>query len=309
MFDNPDEVRIHRFDMLLFDWADKDDAISLQLMINDYPQMLGLLGKTLFQTNYADSADFFNHLKTYYAEPTLKSLYKDAITLYSPNSPVIQRVEKECAYGLLRLSELFPSMQLPAIYFHVSGLRQNMIVADSLLSFSIDKYLGAGYPLYEEFFYSYQRKSMKPESIVIDGLKAWLTSEYPILKKDRDFLDRMIYEGKIIYTLTQAGYDYSFSKIMQLTDKEYKWCLKNESTLWKTLVERKLLSSSDELMISRYFGSAPSTFISEDAPGNLGQFIGFRIVERYMKQTKSTCNGLMNNSNAQEIVQKSKYKP
>jgi uncharacterized protein YjaZ len=75
------------------------------------------------------------------------------------------------------------------------------------------------------------------------------------------------------------------------------------------MVERKLLTSSDEMTISKYFNAAPSTFISEEAPGHLGQFIGYRIVERYMKQTKATCEELMRNNNAQDIWKKSKYKP
>ena len=308
-FDDSIGIRINRFDSIFFQWVDKDDPVSLQALISDYPQMLGLLGKSLFQTNEPDSSVFFDNLKRYYSEPTLKSLYKDALTLYATGSPATKQIEKECAYGFRRLKELFPSLQIPHIYMHVSGLQQNMIVADRLLSFSIDKYMGAGYPLYDQFFYDYQRKNMTPGCVAKDGLYAWLTSEYPYPAKERVLLDKMIYEGKILYILVQAGYGYSYQRLMQLTDSEYKWCLKYESALWKTLIERKLLNTSEEITISKYFSPAPSTFIVEDAPGNIGQFIGYRIVSRYMKQTKSTCEDLMRNNNTQEILQKSKYKP
>ena len=200
-------------------------------------------------------------------------------------------------------------MQIPALYMHISGFRQNIIVADSLLSCSIDKYMGTEYPLYNGYFNVYTRRNMSPEHIVIDGLNAWIKSEYPFTGNDNVLLERMIYEGKIIYTLMKTGYDYDYKKLTSLTDDEYKWCVKHESALWTTIIERKHLYAPDIAATSRYFQPTPSVFISEDAPGNIGIYIGFRIVERYMKRTKSSCEELMNNNNAQDILQKSKYKP
>ena len=309
MFNDSDGIPVNRFDIALFQWIDTDDPELLQTVISNYPQMLAMLGNALFKTNHPDSSAFFNQLKNYYAEPALKSLYNDAISFYNANSPAFRQIESELSCGFAHLQSLLPSMQIPAVYLHVSGLQQNIIVADSLLSISIDKYLGTGYPLYQDFFYDYQLKSMAPECAAKDGLYAWLSSEYPHPEQERTLLDKMIYEGKIIYMLTQAGNKYSYQQIMSLTANEYKWHLKNEAASWKTMLERKHPDTTDAATISRYFQPAPSLFISEEAPGNIGNFIGYRIVAQYMKQTKSDCVNLMNNSNAQEILKKSKYKP
>ncbi len=308
MMDDSNSVHINRFDSALFRWIDSDDATLLKELKKEYPQMLEILGKALFQTNNSDSS-FFDYMINYYSEPTLKSLYQDAITFYSADSSAMKSVENEFSYGFTQLKKLFPSMPVPAIYMHISGLQQNMIVAKNLLSCSIDKYMGSDYPLYENFFYDFQRKSMTPERIVKDGLGVWIKSEYPYQGKENVLLDRIIYEGKIIYILTQVGYKYNYQNIMSLTDTEYKWCKDYESTLWTTIIERQHLYTPDVVTTSKYFQAAPSMFISEEAPGNLGNFIGYRIVERYMKQTKSTCEELMNNNDAQDILQKSKYKP
>ena len=308
---NDDSIGIHinRFDTVLFQWIDRDDTESLQTIINDYPRMLAMLSNALFKTNPLDSADFISQMKNYYASPALKALYKDAIRVYDANSPVIQQIKKELSHGFMQFHKMFPAMQTPAFYMHVSGLQQNIIVADSLLSFSIDKYLGFDYSLYQDHFYDYQLKSMSPGYVAKDGLYAWLTSEYPFYGHNDVLLDRMIYEGKVLYILVQAGYDYSCQYILSLTDNEYKWCLKNESAIWKTIVERKHLETTDRMTVSKYFQPSPAAFISEEAPGNLGAFIGYRIVERYMKQTKSNFESLMNNNDTQEIFKKSKYKP
>ena len=313
MIDSFETININRFDSVLFSWIEADDPIILAEIRNDYPIMLEMLGKALFQNDFlindTDSSVFFDYLINYYSEPTLKTLYKDAITYYSADFSRIHQIEEELSYGFTLLKKQFPSMQIPAVYMHVSGLQQNMIVADSLISCSIDKYLGSDYPLYKEFLYDYQYKSMVPERIAKDCFNVWLKSEYPFNGKDNELLDRMIYEGKIIYIITQTGNDYKYQNITSLTDDEYKWCLEYESALWTTIIERKHLYTPDAATTSKYFQPSPSVFISENAPGFLGSFIGYRIIERYMKQTKSTCEELINNKDAQDILRKSKYKP
>ncbi|MDR1524900.1 MAG: gliding motility protein GldB [Tannerella sp.] len=302
-------VHINRFDSALLQWIDSDDPAILAQIKRTYPRMLDVLDKALFQRTSPDSSVFFDNLINYYSEPTLHSLYKDAVGRYAADSPEMTRTAEELSHGFMRMQMLFPSMRTPAVYMHVSGLQQNVIVADSLLSCSIDKYLGADYPLYKDFFYAWQRKSMIPERMAKDCLKAWLKSEYPYRGKDNVLLDRMVYEGKIIYVLEQLGKDYNYRNIMSLTEEEYKWCLDYEAALWTTMIERKHLYTPDITTASKYFQPSPSTFISEKAPGDLGCFTGYRIVQKYMKRTKSSCEELMNNNNVQDLLKESGYKP
>jgi hypothetical protein len=309
MINSSDLMHINRLDSALFQWIVTDDPVKLTEVQSKYPQMFEVLCKSLFKEDYVDTPTFLNYLINYYSEPTLISLYEDAISFYSDSSQVTVEIKKEFSSGFKRMKTFFPSMQIPAVYMHVSGLQQNVIVADSLLSISIDKYLGSDYSLYNNLLNTYQRKSMIPEHMAIDGLNAWLKTEYPYRGKDNVLLERMIYEGKIIYVLTQTGNDYNYKNLTSLSEDEYKWCLKYESTLWTAIIERKHLFTPDIATTLKYFQPFPSVFISEDAPGNLGNFIGYRIVERYMKKTKSTCEELMNNNDAQDILQKSKYKP
>ncbi|MDR1224952.1 MAG: DUF2268 domain-containing putative Zn-dependent protease [Tannerella sp.] len=309
MTDDSEMIRINRFDSALLQWIESDSPVILAQIETRYAQMLEVLGKALFKTGPADSSIFFDNLINYYSEPALHALYKDAVGFYSAGSIEMAGLTEELSHGFARMKKLFPALQVPAVYMHVSGLQQNIIVADSLLSCSIDKYMGSGYPLYEDFFYSYQRKSMIPERIAKDCLHVWLKSEYPYTGKENVLLERMIYEGKIIYILTQTGKDCTFQNLLSLTDDEYKWCRQYESTLWTTIIERKHLYTPDIATTSNYFQPAPATFISAEAPGDLGYFIGYRIVEKYMKQTRSTCEELMNNDDAQDILHKSKYKP
>ena len=309
MLDHDVEIHINRFDTALFQWIDTDDPSILDEIIKEYPLMIEMLGKVLFNDIDPDSSTFYDKLINHYSEPTLKSLYKDVINFYSACSSEIEQAEKELSYGFTQLKKNFSTMRIPAVYLHVSGLQLNIIIADSLISCSVDKYMGADYPLYKRFFYDHQCKSMTPERMAKDCLNAWIKSEFSFKGKDNVLLERMIYEGKIIYTLIQSGYNYTYKDVTSTTGKEYDWFRKFESALWTTIIERKHLYTPDIATTLKYFQPSASTFISEDAPGNPGCFIGYRIVEQYMKKTRSTFEELMNNNDAQDILQKSKYKP
>jgi hypothetical protein len=208
-----------------------------------------------------------------------------------------------------RMKSLLPDIQIPAIYFHVSGLQQNFIVADSLISCSIDKYLGADFPLYQDYFYDYQLRNMTSSRMVNDYLTVWLKSENPFQGRDNVLLDRMIYEGKILYVMAAIFENIAYKDMMNLPDKEYDWLNNNESALWTTIIQRKHLYTPDIVTTEKYFLLSPATFLADDAPGNIGSFLGYRIVQSYMRNTKSDIPELMKNADYQDILTRSKYKP
>ena len=248
---------------------------------------------------------FFDKLANYYSEPTLKGLYTDAVRQYDN----VSQIEQALGNGFTWLKTCFPSMQIPAIYMHVSGFNQNVLVGDSLLSISIDKYLGEEYPLYQDFFYDFQRRLMTPEHIVPDYLTGWLMSEYPFEGKENVLLDRMIYEGKIKYLIHQAFPELKPEVLMGYTETSYNWCKENESNLWKAIIERKHLYTPDLMTTNKYFDNVPSIFLASDAPGNLGSWLGWQIIDKYMRETNSTPEALMQNNDSQAILTDSKYKP
>ena len=150
-------LHINRFDKDLFRLIDTEDTTLQPELIKQYPEMLDIIGKGILNLQTIETPGFFEKMRNYYSEPTLKGLYRDAITQYAS----VEDIEKSLGYGFAYLKENFPSMQIPAIYMHVSGFNQNVLVGDSLLSLSIDKYMGKDYPLYQDFFYDSQKLKMQ----------------------------------------------------------------------------------------------------------------------------------------------------
>jgi uncharacterized protein YjaZ len=78
------------------------------------------------------------------------------------------------------------------------------------------------------------------------------------------------------------------------------------------LVEKRELYSTDWRVITKYTQPAPFTngLSQEQSPGRIGVFIGWRIVSEYMQRNvQVTLHELMNETDAQKILQHSGYRP
>ncbi len=304
-YSSAEPISIQRFDKKLFELIETHDTALQENIRNEYPDMLELLGKGVLNMRNLEVPGFFDKLMTYYSEPTLKELYKDAIEKFEN----IENIEQQLGSGFAYLTDHLPNLRIPVVYMHVSGLNQNILVTENILSISIDKYMGYDYPLYQDFFYDYQRNKMQPEYIVPDYLTGWLMSEIPFQGKENILLERMVYEGKIKYLLSQALPDKQPHQLMGYTEKDYQWAKEHEAVIWKTMIERKHLYTPNLVTTGQYFEEIPSRFLSDDAPGNLGILIGWQIVNQYMKETKATPEQLMQTTNAQDILTDARYKP
>ena len=298
-------LSIHRFDEDLLQLLESKDSTRYTAFQDQYAQMLDVFGKAVLNQKNMEYSSFFKKLQQYFSEPTLRGLYHDAVKQYAS----VDKIEKELGYSFAVLKQYFPKMQVPVIYMHVSGLNQNVLVADSLLSLSVDKYLGEEYPLYQDFFYDFQKRKMSSKSIVSDFVSGWIMSEFLYEGKENILLDRMIYEGKIMFLLTQCLHEVDETTLMGYTEKELQWCKEYEGEIWRMMIERKHLYTPDAQTTSTYFEAAPMFFRAAGAPGKLGVWTGWQIVKQYMKESKSTVEALMLNNDAQDILTISKYKP
>ena len=298
-------IRIHRFDKALYQLISSTDTALETQLSQEYPQMLTILGQGVLNLRSLDAEGYFQKLRAYYGEPTLNKLYQDALSRYADVGALEEGLHAAFTY----LKGELPELQLPAVYMHVSGLNQNVLVGDSLLSLSIDKYLGADYALYQEFFYASQRARMTSAQVLPDYLMGWLMAEYPFGGNERVLLDRMVYEGKLRYTVSQALRLTDASTLLGYSPEMEKWCEANEAEMWQLIVERKQLYTPDQLTTDSFFDDNVSPFPSSEAPANVGGWIGYRIVKRYMEESGASLWQLWQTTDAQAILTAAKYRP
>jgi hypothetical protein len=295
---------IIRFDRDLYHYLIYKEPDSV---LEKHKEILNLLGENIFGIGNSDSIGFYSRLKTYFSEPNLLNLYKDEQNSFND----ISAVDKELSQAFGIFFEHFPQIQQPKIYLHVSGLYQNIILTDSILSLSADKYLGADYPLYENFFYDYQRQQMTADRIAPDYLIGFMMANFPFKGNEDILLDRILYEGKLRYILAKLLPNRQACEYVAYTEEQYTWCNNNAAQIWKTILGNQHLFSANYLTTIQYLSeSQHTTFLAAESPGRVGIWLGYRIISAFMERNPHTSlQELIDRIDYNEMLKQSKYKP
>ncbi|MCL1934115.1 MAG: gliding motility protein GldB [Candidatus Azobacteroides sp.] len=298
------EFTIIRFDTDLYRYLTQNLSDSDLQNHNDF---LNIFGEGILAIGKSDSAGFYSRLKAYFSEPTLMGIYRDEQEKFAD----LTDINKELSKGLYVFLQQFPQIKPPKIYMHVSGFNQNVVVTDDILSLSADKYLGADYPVYQNFFYDYQRQQMTPDRIVPDYLLGFMMANLPFSGDEDVLLDRILYEGKLRYMLSQLLPDRQDREYVGYDKEQYEWCMQYQSLIWKTILENHHLFTGNYITTTQYLKEAPYTaYLPAESPGRVGIWLGYQIISAYMKQKPKTgWQELMDNTDYPEILKQSKYKP
>jgi len=298
------EYKIARFDTDLYQYLTKNKPDTV---LNKHIVFLNILGNGILDIGKTDSAGFYSRLKNYFSDSTLMRIYKDEQTTFAD----LSEINRELSKGLQVFLKQFPQIKPPKVYMHVSGFSQNVVVTDDILSLSADKYLGADYHLYQDYFYDYQRQLMSRDRVVPDYLLGFMMANLPFEGAEDVLLDRMLYEGKLRYLLSLLLPKRQEWEWLGYNKEQYEWCIRRQSQIWNTIQENHLLLTPNYLTTNQFLKEAPHTaFLPVNSPGKVGAWFGYRIISAFMKQNPQTSlMKLMENVNYIELLKESKYKP
>jgi len=221
-------------------------------------------------------------------------------------------VETELKNVFLHIKYYFPSWQEPELITLYSDwdYMKRIYLADSLVFIFLDNYLGRDNPIYDGIP-QYIRQTMSKEYIPVDFAEKTAVQTIPP-PKSKDFLSKMIYHGKILYLKKAFMPQAHDSLLLGYTTEKWKWAEANEKNIWLYFLENDLLFDTDKNLDNRFLNPAPFskfyTDIDNESAGMIGRFTGYKIVQSYMDKTGADISTLIRTP-AQEIFQKSKYKP
>jgi uncharacterized protein YjaZ len=92
--------------------------------------------------------------------------------------------------------------------------------------------------------------------------------------------------------------------------EQLNWCNANAEGVWFFLIDNELLYTKTTSEIIKFMGEAP--FIQgfpEGSPGRVGHWVGWQIVKAFMEKNPNTSLEKLMSIKAQNILNKSKYKP
>lgn len=205
-----------------------------------------------------------------------------------------------------------PSFVVPTVVTVTSDVdyKYKVLYNNDIMLLSLDTYLGEDHMFYEGI-QTYIKQDMNPRYIIPDCALAIAKSEI-LNPQENTFLSVMLWYGKQIYLSKKYAPEYKEYDFLHFTEAEMIWANENEEQIWKYFIENELLYSNNPKVLERFVLPAPfSKFylqLDNESPGQLGLFIGFKIVDAYMKNNDVSLQQLMNTS-ATEIFKNAAYKP
>lgn len=286
----PLELKVERFDKIFFETPPKD----LEKVKAAFP---------FFFPGGNDNSTWLNKMQ----DPIWREVYTEVQKKYADFEPV----KSELELLFKHIKYYFPNTKTPKVITIISEMdyTNKAIYADSLVIISLELYLGKNHKFYQ--FPNYIKQNFEQKQIMPDIVSSFSSRKIPPVT-DKDLLSQMIYQGKQLYLKDLFLPNYSDAEKMGYTPEQITWCQENESYMWRYFIEKEMLYSDDQKLITRFINPAPfSKFyleIDNESPGQVGAWIGWQMVRSYMENNEVPVPDLLK-TDAKEIFLKSKYKP
>ncbi len=252
--------------------------------------------------------NFASDLKSFLADTMILNVKKLVAEEFSNFS----KPKKELTKAFKHYKYYFPNRIVPHIYTCISGFNQSIVISDTIIGISLDKYLGSDCFYYNQLAIpAYKQQKMYQKRMVPEVLHGWATIEFTKKSEETHMLSHMIYEGKLMYFLDAMFPTMHDTLKIGYSKNQLEWCNNNETQMWENLVETEKLYVSGRMDLKRFLSDAPYTNgFPIESPGRTGVWIGWQIVRQYMeKHPETTLPQLMELDNPQKILNGAGYFP
>ena len=295
------DIKIHRYDLDLFKVQPDNLKQGLQAIQHEYYFFLG--------TNLNDPAKL-DQMRNYLQSPRNVEFQREAAARYKN----MTATEIELTSLFRHYKYYFHDVKIPRVYTYISGgdYENQVRLADSVMIIAIDTYLGKDFkPYLADGIPIYKAERMTSDNIVPDAARELVNSVFSPDPSLMTLLDHMIEAGKRLYLLKALIPDTPENLLLGYSRQKYDWIKKNESHIWAAVIENRMLFSGSQELMQTFFADGPCTpDFSAESPPRLGEWVGFRIVEDYMRNNPDvSINELIKEKDTQRMLSLSGYKP
>ena len=294
-------VKVERLDREL-------TGVKSQQELSDLLKKHEILSAVFFlESQYPNDSIFYRSIYQLVKDPNIDSLEMEVERVYGDFSDIRQDFDD----AFRRIKYYYPDFKAPRIETVISGINKDMFVSDTLVVLGLDYYLGEGAKYKPINIPGYMLKRYQPRNLVPNTLL--FMSEYydKIDRHDNTLLADMIFYGKAFQFAKQMLPCVPDSVFLGYSPKEMEDIYESQEVIWANFIENQALYTTDEDLKDKFISERPKTFeIGKNCPGRIGRWIGWEIVKAYMKKNPDvTLPELMENTNAQDIFVKSRFKP
>lgn len=213
-------------------------------------------------------------------------IYREAISKMNK-----VQLEKDLSELFSRIKDYFPKFIVPKVVLYSSGLQYEIEPItyeekNNLLYIDIVAFMGENNKNYDGID-KYMQKSMNQENILPKISKVFAEHIVAMDRNKNKFIDRLIYEGKLM--ILQDAFIPKVPEYLKMnyTKEQYEWAITYEKDIWNYFIENNLLFSEDEQLYERFITVAPFskfyTEIDRESSPQIGIFIGWQLCRIYFK--------------------------
>ena len=303
------DVQIDRFEKTFFEIDTANLAEGLAHLRNAYPNFYPTFMRDILQVNPADTSSF--------------PIIKNVINGYRSFNDSIQQkyadldwLQHELSYSFKYVKYYYPDYNIPRVITFIGTLdAPGVVLAPGYLAIGLQQYGGKYFSAYQnaevqQLYPSYISRRFDREYISVNCMKAVADDIYPDQSAGRPLIEQMIEKGKQWYLLDHFSPDAPDSAKTGYTQAQLDWVTENEGNAWAFIVKNENLYSIEPHVVQNYIGEAPFTQnLPETSPGNLGQWIGWRIVQRFAERNKKLTLQQVVQSPSKTIFEGANYRP
>ena len=311
-----------RFDQDLYAIDTNHIGEGLQKLLAKYPDFLNYFLDTTMAYgiygNYNDtSRAIIDGLKPFLTFKDFVQL-KDSINSHYPDT---KETDAALTDGFRFMKYYMPDYRIPKIIYVNMGLSKwpSFPLDPTTMCIGLDMFLGPQFPYYHsigvpDYMGAHLRKSYLPVSL----FSTVYQTLHPYNTDDKSLLDLMIQHGKEEYFLHKVLPHDPDSVLFGFTNLQVNWCLTNEELIYNFFIHQNLLYDKEVHDIHPYISDGPFAKGLESgadtvrvSPGNIGTWLGYRIVCSYMNRNPKVSLGelLAQPIDAARFLDEAKYKP
>lgn len=303
---------IERFDLDYFALDSNNLAEGMKGLAKKYPYFIhDFTANILGAGHYADT-----NMVLQDANRRFFTSYYSVFSALRKNFENLGPVEKELNGAFRNMKFHFPEYAVPRFISYLGPFdAPGAAITENSIAIGLQLYAGKDFPFYtslpgQELFPAYISRRFEPAYIATNCIRAVAEDMFPDKSQGLPLIDQMIEKGKYAWFTNQVLLNTSDTIKTGFTSEQLDWCKANEGVIWNLLLQNDQLYSTDPSIIQTYIGDAPGTQnFPPAAPGNLGPWIGERIIAAYMAKHENTTLKQLMAMPPRNIMDGAKYKP
>lgn len=298
------DIKLLRYEQDLFNIDQNNMRAAFAALYRKYPENIIAYGAW-------ENQEMLESIKGFINDPVTQGIYKETESQYADMS----EFKKQISPALTLYLSHFPGEQIPDFCTLVAGIDFQMPQVfgyANTIFICLDMYLGSDCRLYGQAgMPKYIAARCDKKYMATDCFSKALVYKHLPEKTPVTLLDHMVIAGKkMLFTQTMFP-DTDPMDILNYSKEQYKWAVSHESAIWHRMVEKNMVYDKSDDLARRLIEETPFTRdFGNESPGRLGVFIGFQIVQSYMKtHPGTTLRDLMAMTDSQKLLKESGYKP